>query len=152
VIKKVLIGIAIFIGVAIFILFIMSTMMPQKMADFFMSLGAVRYDIEVDGEHKEVNFSEMGEGVTNQDRLFLMKKMIAAGIYSEMHREHNYITNEYNEGLIEASEDNLLTRDEYERLREMHSDVLTEPMIEDWIDMAKEYEEIKEHNRRENQQ
>lgn len=149
--KKALIIIAIVLAAGMFILFVMSTLMPQKMADFFMSFGASEYNVQYENGRETVKLHKLGDGVTNEDRLQLMKKMLAIQIFTADNPEYEYIRNEFNQALITASEDDTLTASEFEHLSSMHRDIIPEKMINNWIQLAKDYQESK-HNEGNEQQ
>jgi hypothetical protein len=147
--KKILIGLAVAIGAAVFIIFMLSVFIPQSMADFFMSMGAVHYEIELDNELHAVELRELGEGVTADDRLYLMKKMLATSIYAETYQEFSFVDKEFKLGLLEAAEDKTLSLHELEHLRSLHSDIITDDMVDEWIELAKDYQEMEEARERE---
>lgn len=140
-VKKILIWVAIIVAALVFIVFLVSTLVPQKMADFFMAMGASRYEVEIDGKDYDIEFADMGEGVTNDDRLYVMKKMIAIHIYVEDKDQYGYLRDEFNQALVEASEDKTLDAGELGHLRELHADVVDDEMVAKWIKLAKELEE-----------
>ena len=133
------IGIA--VGGVFVIVFLVSTLMPQSMADFFMSFGASGYSVELEnGEMRTVEFTELGDGVEPDDRLFLMKKMIALHVLADYVPQYEDELAEFNNALITASEDNILDSIEFLDLKKMHGDFMPEERVNDWINMAKELE------------
>jgi len=145
--KKILIGIAVFIGISIFALFIVSTLFPQHMADFFMGLSAVQFEVEYEGVTHEIKLDKMGEGVTRSDRLYVMKKMVALTVYSDADPSVDYIDNQFREKLIAAAEDRTLSATELADMRALGSDVLTDEMVDNWINLAKKLQEDKQRQR-----
>lgn len=145
---KVFMWIGIVLGSLLVLLFLFSTLMPQSMADLFMSFAATSFDIKWKGEEHTIEFSTLGDGVEPEDRLFLMKKMVAFHVLAEYEREYRDDLDAFNEALIAASADKTLSSAEMLDLKMMYADILPDERVNHWIDMAKELEEHHEEMER----
>ena len=140
--KKVLIIVGILIAVVFLSLTLISTLNPQGLADFFMNIAASDFNVEIGGERHDVKLKNLGEGVTSDDRLFVMQKMVVLYIMAE---EEDRITPEiiegYNKMILAAAEDEELSKVEVEQFENYHSDLVSKEQVRKWIKVAEEYEE-----------
>ena len=51
---------------------------------------------------------------------------------------------EFDLALVAAAKDKLLTKSEFEHLKSLHSDIISDEDVNNWIGLAKKYEAIKE--------
>ena len=142
--KAFLIGVAIVIGVAVILVFAVSVFIPQEVTDFFMNFGANSFEVGRWGEKGKVEFNSVEEGMEPRARLYLMKKMIAFYIVVEGELKFKEEQEEFDLALVAAAEDKLLTIHEFEHLKSLHSDIITDKDVDNWIALAKKYEAIKE--------
>ena len=139
---KVLMWVGIVVGGVFIIVFLISTLVPQSMADFFMSFGSAHYNVELEnGEMHAVEFTNLGDGVESEDRLFIMKKMIALHVLADYQTQYKDELADFNNALIAAAEDKTLSSAELLDLKKMHEDFMPEERANNWIGMAKELEE-----------
>jgi hypothetical protein len=115
----------------------------QPLVDFFMGISP-EFEVNVDGEHIEFKFNKLEGGTDERDRLFLFKKFIAFRILTEFEPEHEASMEEFDRELTGAGEDSILTVEEFERLKELHEDLLPEKDVRNWIKFAQKLDEAHE--------
>lgn len=130
--KYFLIGTGVVVGLAIVGLIFAFIMIPQEMTTFFLSM-TDSIDLHIDGKEYEVQFSKLGEGVEPEDRIYLFNKVIAINTTAKFDKSMSGAVVEFNKAMVAAAEDWTLTREEFEQLKAMHSDVITDEMVENWF-------------------
>lgn len=130
--KYFLIGTGVVVGLAIVGLIFAFIMIPQEMTTFFLSM-TNSIELHIDGKEYDVEFSRLGDGVEPEDRIYLFNKAIAVNATVELDNSIAAVKEDFNRALVAAAEDWTLTREEFEQLKAMHSDVITDDMVENWL-------------------
>jgi hypothetical protein len=137
--KWVLIVLGIIVGVLIFAAIFITTLNPKGCVDFIL-MNVDEYNIAVAGEQHKVRISELGEGVTVEDRAYVVQKLILLTLLSSQDEAHKKASDEYGRALLEVADDQKLTKDEFERLKKMHRDLVSDEDVGNWLKKARELE------------
>jgi hypothetical protein len=149
--KKALIVIGILIAVIVIGISAVSSLMPQKFTDFIFGFASASFKLDSNDSDTQINL-ELGEGVTVDDRVFVFKKFLVATVIKDVEPDKEELAVDYVNALVLAGEDDVLSAVEVEQLRELHSDVLTEENVNNFIEWVEEYdddgkfEEMKEYD------
>lgn len=152
--KRILVILGIVVGaviiVLLFILGISFEVAPYETADFFLQLNSDRYFLWTKEGTFSVDVRRMEEGIESSDRIFLQRKRVAFETIVMGEDKFEKELGEYHLALRDAGKDGLLTVGEFDYLKQLHSDIVPEEYVHDWIELAKKYENvISEENRRE---
>jgi hypothetical protein len=144
-VKSAIVWILAIFGALVLLFALLLFIAPQGFIDFLMQFGSAEFDVPLKGGDVKVHLNELGEGVENTDRLFVMKKMVA--LYVIAHEEGRYWdeVEQFNRALVAAGEDRTLSYEEFHDLKMMYADILPEEKVENWLKMAREYERIREN-------
>lgn len=137
--KWVLITLGIILGLAVFLVILITTINPQGCVDFILT-NIDEYNISVDGEQRRVKISTLEGDVTAEDRSYLVRKLIVLTMMAHEDEDYKEASSEYGNAFLEMAEDHTLTEDELLKLKEMHSDIVSDEDVENWIKKAEELE------------
>lgn len=137
--RPVWIVVIVLVGIVVVGVLIVDLAAPNQLWDpTFDILGKV--DVDFEGVTRDVVFSTCGPGVTVADRTWLIKKAHAFRYFALLNPEHEPARKKFVRELISAGGDQLLSRMEFDRLRALHADLITDEIVDNWLNLAHEAE------------
>lgn len=135
--KYVWIGLVIIISLIVVSVVVIDVAAPNLLWDsLFNHLGKV--DVRYKGRVIDVEFVAMAAGIGEQQRTWVIKKTHAFKYYAELHPEAAPALDAYVELLVAAGADRQLTAAEYTALAASHRDLITDEIVERWLELAHE--------------
>lgn len=138
--KWILVGVGVLVGAAVVGVMIIAQVNPEGLADFVLTF-AGNFNIEFDGMVQRVDLSRLGEGVEVADRSYVIKKVVLLRQMSETDKSLEGPCDEFKRAILAAAEDGILTRREFEELRRLHADIVSDDHVKHWLERIRELEE-----------